>query len=168
MTDIVRIIDPSDVLSDVEKVFSEEKIKILLLLPTADVEHIGGTSIPGLLTKGDLDINVRVEAGEYGAAVEVLKSMYDINQSENWADGDYASFKSDKLKVDFGVQLTVKGAPHDFFLKFRDILRANPALVGELNALKQSFEGKPMDDYRKAKGEFIEKVLAQQASHKSF
>ncbi len=44
-----------------------------VLLPEAELDHIGATAVPGALTKGDLDILVRVSPPAFPAAVEVLK-----------------------------------------------------------------------------------------------
>lgn len=144
----------------IENIFEKEKLKILSKLSHGEVHHIGSTSVSGLLTKGDLDINVRVEVDQYENAVAVLQEMYQVNQLENWAKDDYASFKGDVSGVDFGAQLTVKNAPHDFFILFRDTLRKNPELVVKYNDLKTHFEGKTMDEYRAEKEKFCRAVLA--------
>jgi GrpB-like predicted nucleotidyltransferase (UPF0157 family) len=38
-----------------DRLFRETRAKLLKLLPGADVEHVGSTAVPGVLTKGDLD-----------------------------------------------------------------------------------------------------------------
>ena len=148
----------SEVIELANKVYEEQRIKILELLPSADIEHIGSTSIQGSITKGDLDLVVSVPKDEFKQATEVLKSLYDINQPENWSD-TFASFKDEKsLDIDFGAQLVVKGSKSDDFTKLRDVLRENPSLVDELNVLKLRYEGKSMDDYRRAKADFFQKL----------
>jgi GrpB-like predicted nucleotidyltransferase (UPF0157 family) len=132
-----------------------EKHRLLLqkLFPTADIQHIGGTSVPGLLTKGDLDINVRIDQDQFHTVAEKLKNMYEINQPENWSDV-YASFKNDSLNL--GIQVTVVGSDKDFFVFHRDALQRDPKLVTLLNELKAAYEGKSMEEYRGAKGAFLE------------
>ena len=44
-----------------------------------------------------------------------------------------------------------------------DALRRSAELVAAYNALKQQFDGKPMDAYRSAKSAFVEDVLRRQA-----
>ena len=144
-----------------DKVFEEQKKRILEKLPFVEVEHIGGTPIHGLLTKGDLDVNVRVSKDNFGKAVKILEGIYEINQPDNWTD-TYASFKDDKnLEINFGVQLTVVSSAEDYFIKQRDVLLQNPELVKELNHIKESCEvkGESMDEYRKRKSEFFEMLL---------
>lgn len=140
------------------RVFKEQKQRILDQIPYVEVHHVGGTAIPNLITKGDLDVNVRVEKNNFNSAVEVLRQMYEINQLDNWTE-NYASFKDDKnLGIDLGVQLTVIGSSDDYFLSQRDILLTNMNLVKELNDIKARYEGKSMDEYRKEKGQFFERI----------
>lgn len=142
-----------------EKVFEDQKKSISDRLPLAEVHHIGSTAILNSLTKGDLDVNVRVKETDFDTAMETLKQMYDINQPDNWTN-TFASFKDEKhVGMDFGVQVTVIGGPEDDFVQKRDILLGRPDLVEALNVLKMKWEGKSMDEYRKAKGEFFNKMV---------
>lgn len=141
-----------------EKLFKQEKSRILGSLPKADVQHIGASSIPGTITKGDLDINVRVAREDFKKAVELLKKLYEINQPENWS-GDFASFKKDGyFDIDLGVQLVVIYSKSDDFVKIRNLLRDRSDLVEKYNEMKIKFEGKSMEEYRKEKAEFFENL----------
>lgn len=150
---------PSEDFMDLaNKIFEEQKRKILQLIPNADIQHIGSTAIPGSITKGDLDILVRVGGRDFEKAVEALKTLYEINQIENWSK-TFASFKDDKsFALPFGVQLKVKGSDYDDFNKLRDLLINNVELLKEYNQMKLQFEGKDMDEYRKAKSDFFDKL----------
>lgn len=140
------------------KVFEQEKSKIIERLPYAEVHHIGSTIIDGSITKGDLDLNVRVKEEYFQKAIEVLKEMYEINQPDNWTP-NFASFKSNKLEIDFGLQLTVISSVDDVYLKNRDTLLTRPDLVEKLNGIKRKYQGKSMEEYRKEKGEFFNRIL---------
>lgn len=156
--DNVQFRPVSDFVELANKIFEEEKAKLLQLLPYAEIQHIGSTSIHDSITKGDLDIVVRVPKEEFRIALEQLKSIYDINQPENWSD-TFASFKDEKnLGIDFGAQLVIKDSKSDDFTKLRDILRQNPELVQELNSIKMKYNGKSMADYRKEKADFFERL----------
>lgn len=141
-----------------EKLFQQERSRILETLPRADVQHIGASSIPGTITKGDLDINVRVSRKDFKKAVELLKKLYGITQPENWSN-DFASFKKDGyFDLDLGVQLVIIDSKSDDFVKIRDLLLDRPDLVEKSNKMKMKFEGKSMEKYRKEKAEFFENL----------
>jgi GrpB-like predicted nucleotidyltransferase (UPF0157 family) len=63
-----------------EKTFLSQKKLIKEYLPGVDVQHVGSTSIPNSLTKGDLDIQVRVTAKQFPEVVEALSKLYEINE----------------------------------------------------------------------------------------
>jgi GrpB-like predicted nucleotidyltransferase (UPF0157 family) len=144
-----------------ERAFEEHARAIRELLPAAAVEHVGATAVPGALTKGDLDVLVRVERSEFGAAVAALRERYAIAQPENW-NANFASFAHDgDSPLPVGVQLVVEGTPDDLmFGRLRALLLARPELLERLNALKRSFEGGDYESYTEAKGAFIESLLA--------
>ncbi len=51
-----------------------------------DIQHIGSTAIPNSITKGDLDIQVRVSKEDFTKAVEILSTIYDINEGSTKTD----------------------------------------------------------------------------------
>ena len=61
--------------------------------------------------------------------------------------------------MDVAIQLTIEGGPHDTFLEFLERLRSDANLRKRYNDLKRKFDGKPMDDYRTAKRQFIESAI---------
>jgi|SRR3989344_3664356 len=141
-----------------EQLFLKEQKRILHVIPSADVQHIGSTAIPGSLTKGDLDIQVRIMQKDFEKAQKALSKMYKPNKG-NPPTKTYASFKNDSTKIPLGVQLTVVGSKEDNFAALRDILVSDKKHLKEYNSLKKRYQGKPMREYRKAKGKFVEKVL---------
>lgn len=126
-------------------------------LPDAMVEQIGATAIPGAWSKGDVDLLVRVPAPELAAAVEALRSLYTPHQLENWT-ATFASFVL--LGAAVGVQLVAAAGPEDVeFVRFRERLSADPALLARYNELKRCHEGAAEDDYRAAKAAFVRRVV---------
>jgi GrpB-like predicted nucleotidyltransferase (UPF0157 family) len=135
------------------------KQTILHALAGAKVEHIGATSVPGLFTKGDLDISVSVSEDNFSEAVVVLKSSYEIHQPENWTES-FASFKvKESSSIPVGVQLVIQGSLDDIFIRSRDLLIAQPCKINELNQLKLSHDGGNMDKYVEEKGAFFTQLL---------
>ena len=144
----------------VDKAFQEHSRGIRSLVLTAQVEHIGATAVPGSITKGDLDLLVRVPADDFAGAIETLGGRYAIHQPENWTP-TYASFVDEEAgDVPVGVQLVVAGSDLDVaFVSIRSLLRSLPDLVLQSNELKRSFEGGDPDEYVAAKQVFIEGLL---------
>ncbi|WP_234028567.1 GrpB family protein [Lentibacillus sp. Marseille-P4043] len=46
----------------------------------AVIQHVGSTTIPNSITKGDLDIQVRVKAHLFPNAVQELSKLYELNE----------------------------------------------------------------------------------------
>lgn len=155
----LRLADVNDARRAAERAFVVLRAELAALLPGADIQHVGSTSIPGALTKGDLDIAVHVAADRLDDADAVLAARFSRNEG-NEHTREFASFKDDAADPPLGVQLVVAGSGADTFVRFRDVLRADAALVAAYNALKQSFQGRAMDAYRIAKWAFIDHVLA--------
>ncbi len=128
------------------------------LVPSADVQHVGSTAIPGSLTKGDLDIQVRVPESKYLAAKERLSEIYNVNTG-GFASDDAVSFEDYRSQPSLGIHLTVIGGSADIQWKFRDLLVASPVLREQYDRLKRQFEGGSMEKYRDAKARFVSRVL---------
>ena len=142
--------------------FDEHRERILGLLPEAEVEHVGATSVPGALTKGDVDLLVRLEPARFAGGVAALGNLYSVHQRENWTP-TYASF-ADGGGADppVGVQVAVAGSADDLmFGAFRDHLIGDPAALAAYNALKRRHDGGEYERYTEAKAEFIERALAR-------
>ncbi|MCX6115370.1 MAG: GrpB family protein [Proteobacteria bacterium] len=155
---IVKFIKTPDIADQINILFESEKKRLLEFIPSVDIQHIGGTSIPDSISKGDLDINVRVKKEDFNETVKRLKNIYEVNQPENWTNG-FASFKDDLR--DLGVQVTTIGGSEDYFITQRDYLRNHPNVLEELNILKQKFEGKDMDEYRHEKSRFFDNLNSE-------
>ncbi|WP_373894125.1 GrpB family protein [Virgibacillus sp. CBA3643] len=142
---------------DAEKTFLFQKERIKEIIPNAGEQHVGSTAIPNSLTKGDLDIQVRVTAGRFIQAVEALSTLYESNEG-SVKTSEFRAFKNDSTNPPLGIQLTVIGSEFDFFWKFRDVLLQNDQYRVEYDHLKRKFEAESMEDYREAKNEFFDKI----------
>lgn len=132
-------------------------LEIVLPLET-EILHVGATAIPGCLTKGDLDIVVRVERPAFAIAEHCLAARFTRNGGSVRTD-DFAAFQDDGWTPHLGIQLTLKGGPFDVFHRFAAALRADPELVARYNTLKRAHHDHPMTVYRAAKDAFIGDVL---------
>ncbi len=124
----------------------------------ADIRHVGATSIPGALTKGDLDIAIRLGEGEFAVARDALDRTHTQNL-KSVRDDSFAAYEADGFACPVGVQLVVRGSKLDVFDAFREALLGDETKLAAYNALKLEYQGRPMAEYRAAKSEFIAKVL---------
>lgn len=147
--------------ADAERLFERVFSELRALLPSsADIRHIGATAVPGCLTKGDLDIVVRVGAEDFIAADAALAARFARNVGSK-RTASFSSFEDAGTSPHLGVQLTVAGGEDDVFHRFVDALTQDPDLVAQYNALKRQFDGQPMDVYRAAKSTFVTTVLSR-------
>lgn len=125
----MELVREEEIRERIAPVFERRRRELLALLPAARVEHIGSTSVPGSLTKGDLDLCVLVEPEAFEPASQTLADAYEIHQPENWTEG-FASFTAaPEDGIDTGIQLVVAGDPEErWFIGWRDRLRADPSL----------------------------------------
>lgn len=124
----------------------------------AEIHHIGSTAIPGCLTKGDLDICVRAHRDDV-AHIDALLAAHYARNVGSFRSAAFSAFKDDNHQPPLGVQLVARGSELDVFVRFRDALLRDPNLVVAFNALKLVHAGQPMPVYRRAKGDFIARVL---------
>jgi GrpB-like predicted nucleotidyltransferase (UPF0157 family) len=158
----IRVRPEAQLRASVTAAFAQHRERIAERLPAAEIEHVGSTSIPGALTKGDLDLLVRVDAAGFEPAVRVLRTLYAVHQPDNWTP-TYASFSdADAHDPPVGVQLVVAGSADDaLFGPFRRAMIADPELLAAYNDLKRRFDGSDYDAYTDAKAQFIERVMAR-------
>lgn len=154
----VHFVNEKQVRAPVAGAFWRERAVVHALLPHADVQHVGGTAIPGSLTKGDLDLQARVPAEAFPGAEAILARHYRRNDGSTRVPGAFAAFVSHRGIVEVGIQLTAAGGALDVFWRYREALRASPALREELDALKRAHAGCAMGAYREAKAAFFDRV----------
>ena len=156
----VRIRPGAELAEAVHTAFDHHREQVLRLVPDAEVEHVGATSVPGALTKGDLDVLVRVHPSQFSRSVAALRNVYAVHQPDNWTP-TLASFNDPASSAPaVGVQLVVAGSPSDaLFGPFREALIADPALLAQYNALKLRLDGESDEHYTATKGAFVEDML---------
>jgi GrpB-like predicted nucleotidyltransferase (UPF0157 family) len=142
-----------------EALFEAVARELKSMLPaSAIVLHVGATAVAGCLTKGDLDIVVRVDRDDFVLAEERLAAAFARNGG-SIRTADFAAFEDDGRSPHLGIQLTIVGGRFDVFHLFVQALRDDPTLVLRYNALKTRFDHGPMRDYRAAKDAFVSEVL---------
>ncbi|WP_417676463.1 GrpB family protein [Roseibium sp.] len=160
-----NLVDTQDASLRAERLFNEVRLLVADAVPIADIRHIGATAVPGCLTKGDLDIVVRVPAEKFEEADQALSLLYPRNFG-SIRTTTFSAFEDSARAPQLGVQLVAIDGPHDFFHQFAEALKASPDLLQAYNELKMEFAGRDMITYRRAKDAFVEKALADYCRRK--
>jgi len=153
----MTFVSENEVRESVAQLFSQIKQQLSELLPGADIQHVGSTAIPGCLTKGDLDVQIRVSAEVYPEARRKLAEIYKVNDGGFVAD-DATSFEDYDTQPPHGVHLTVIDGSCDIQWRFRDAVCASEKLRKEYDAFKRGFEGQSAEAYINAKYHFVLRV----------
>lgn len=130
-------------------------------LVNGEVHHIGATAMPFGHTKGDVDVNVRVEAEQFAAVVAAFRERFAVAQPENWTPS-FASFSTDEYALPFGIQVTAIGSDSDFLLTLHDRIRTRPDLVQQYDDVKLLAAQRGSDAYWEAKNEFLRRLLVEE------
>ena len=121
-----------------------------------EVRHVGGTSIPGVLTQGDdVDLHVRTDKQSFEAARDVLSELYEPHWVHAWhAEGAYFFAADSRPRVE--IALSAIGSLDDLHHgEAWQRIAADDDLREQYNALKRECEGGSIDDYLAAKRDFF-------------
>ncbi len=159
----MRLLSPEEYQPAAEAAFEAIASRLAAVLPRARIEHVGASSVPGAISKGDLDVCVIVERAEFSAALDQILALgYRVKPDTLRADqlAMLIPRLSSKREDDHAIQLVEAGSKFEFFLTFRDLLRNDPGTVSRYNAMKRRAANQTPTEYRSAKSAFIAAVLA--------
>jgi GrpB-like predicted nucleotidyltransferase (UPF0157 family) len=164
----VQIQPESSLRIQVERAVERNSRVIRTLAPNSEVEHIGATSVPGALTKGGVDLLVRVSEADFQDALARLAARYAPHYPDDWTSS-LASFKEQPERdLPVGVQLVVAGSEDDrLFVSWRERLLSDPDLLDRYNSFKASHEGDEYEEYTEAKAGFIAGILGRRLARNS-
>jgi GrpB-like predicted nucleotidyltransferase (UPF0157 family) len=115
----------------------------------------GAASVPGALTKGDIDLHLRVPQECFDAVVARLRQVYPVASPHAWA-ATLAVYEVPGPRPT-GLAVTPLDSEHDRrFVNAWRSLRHSPALLGEYNALKSAAAGTA--DYERRKSDFFTRI----------
>ena len=147
---------PSELVADeAAAAFAEHERRIRERLSSVEIRHTGGTSVPGVLTSGDVDLQVRTESQCFEAARDILCELYEPHHPDAW-HSEGAFFFSPDSEPRVEVALTAIGSLDD--LHHGDAWRqiaADADLIERYNALKHAHKGGSVEDYQAAKRAFF-------------
>ena len=161
MNDQMHFLEPKDYLPTVIPIFNQLKTRVQTAIPSAEIEHIGSSAIQNAISKGDLDILVRVMKKDFEKALTTIQNLgFQIKQDTLRTDS-LCMLETQGYSINVAIQLIVKGSEFEMFILFRDRLNADPSLVEKYNELKMSSTGLSAREYRTRKSKFIESILTK-------
>jgi GrpB-like predicted nucleotidyltransferase (UPF0157 family) len=140
-------------------VFAAHALRIHECLPHVEIRHHGGTSLPGLLTSGDVDLHVRADEQWFEPARELLSELYEPLFPDEW-DSEVAYFAALGAQPPVEIVLTLTGSVDDLHHgeAWQRIMVDNE-LAELYNALKREHEGGSLAEYKAAKRDFFRKIV---------
>jgi GrpB-like predicted nucleotidyltransferase (UPF0157 family) len=158
--EVVSFVPESEVRAKIAQTYDHLRLTLEALVEGAEIHHVGSTAIPGSLTKGDLDIQIRITETLFESVSSRLRALYTVNEG-GFVGTDAISFEHKERDVPVGIHLTVIDGSCDLQYRFRDRLLASASLQTEYDDLKRRFEGKSMRAYRDAKEQFVLRVMPE-------
>lgn len=126
------------------------------------IEHVGSTSVPGLVAKPIIDVDILVTRENVQPAKEALEAKGNFDYLGELGITDRHVFKDPKQTLRRNIYVCVDGvAQTRNHLGLRDTLRANNELRDEYARVKLDLAAKSTNiiDYIEAKGVVIQKIL---------
>lgn len=152
---LVHFYPPDELFEKSAEIFNKEKQFLHSLLGDVEIQHVGSSAVPGAWGKFDIDIQIRVSQEQFSEVMRKLAAVLSPKHAEIW-DEQFGLFSEPTgTLVDIDYVVTVIGDYRDDYYKTRDYFMSNPAALDEYNKLKQTFEGRPYDEYRMAKKQFM-------------
>jgi len=141
----------------VKKDFNNIKKKILNVSDAVEVLQIGDTAIPGALTKGDLDVQVRVNKKSFSSFVKEMDEFFEPNNLWLW-NSNFAIFKDTSYVPKIDILVTVIGSKDDNLQDLQELLKNDVNLLREYNDLKLKYGDSELEEYKIAKRKFYNKL----------
>ena len=134
-----------------------ERRRLAGLAPGSELVLTGASSLPGALTRGDIDLHLRVPPAAWMATVAALSGAYRVVNPEIWSStlATFAAPDDDLV----GIAATPVGSQHDVrFSAAWERLASDGAALAAYNHLKRSHAGGDLEVYLAAKGAFFERL----------
>lgn len=141
----------------INMLFGLYKPKINHLLPNARVEHIGSSSVPGAISKGDLDVFVGVNPHQVECSVLALRGLGFLEKKNTLRTPELCMLELSESNI--AVQVVANGSEYEFFIEFRNALLNSTKLLSAYNQLKKNCAGCNETEYREIKSKFILEVI---------
>jgi hypothetical protein len=158
------VLRPSDDLQDdATRVLAEERRLLAEHGVPGTVHLVGGASVRGALTHGDVDLHLRVAPAGFERAIDLLRPLHPVIHPEIWCP-TLATFEV-VAHVPAGLAVTPLGSEHDVrFTRPWALLSGDRRLLDAYNAMKLADGGMQSPEAERRKSEFFDRLLAEDAS----
>lgn len=143
---------------------AEELRRAFVKVPSARIEHVGSTAVPGLAAKPILDVDVIVPSAEMRSAIAAMETLGYVHRGDLGVAGREAFLAPDedpRRNVYVCEAGTLNARNH---LAVRDVLRPRDDLRDEYAAVKYALAADPDMDigtYIAGKSDVLQRVLAE-------
>jgi len=159
----VRLRPAEEVLDQALIIAAVERARLRALGVVGELVLTGGSSVAGALTRGDVDLHLRVRPVTFTSVVALLKETYVVVHPEIW--GPTLATFAVPAALPAGMAVTPAGSEHDLrFTRTWKLLAADPALLADYNAGKLA-AGAGEDTYEDRKSAFFDRLLGLWPTH---
>jgi GrpB-like predicted nucleotidyltransferase (UPF0157 family) len=155
----IELLAPRHYQSRAVSAYEDAELLLTAILPDARVEHVGAAAIPGAYSRGGVDVCVAVPRETFEEALGVLGEAGFTIRAQAPRTEPQCVLDAPAADVALALRLTGSGPRFERFVRFRDALRDNAALLARYNAIRIAAAAQGKAAYREAKAEFIERVL---------
>jgi GrpB-like predicted nucleotidyltransferase (UPF0157 family) len=148
-----------DFAADAQRILTEERALLRQHGIDGDLVLVGGSSVPGALTKGDVDLHLRVPPSDFETVVSACTSLHTVVHPDIWQP-TLATFAV-AAPLPTGLAVTPVGSEHDLrFTRTWRLLAGDPQLVRAYNEAKLAGEvAGPA--YEQRKSDFFDELLTR-------
>ncbi len=146
-----------EILGDARRIHERVRRRLTDLDVPGDLVLTGGASLPGVLTKGDVDLHLRVPAPSFERAVALLTESFEPAETGIWKS-TLAVFAV-PAQLPTGLAVTPFDSEHDRrFTRAWQRIAEDPTALGEYNRLKR--ESRDSTEYETRKSGFFDRITA--------
>ena len=144
-------------------IVTAERDRLRALGVVGELVLTGGSSVAGALTRGDVDLHLRVRPAAFAGVVALLRGTYVVVHPEIW--GPTLATFAVPAALPAGMAVTPAGSEHDLrFTRTWQLLAADPALLEAYNAVKLA-AGEGDRGYEDGKSAFFDQLLRLWPTH---
>jgi hypothetical protein len=148
----------SEIIETARAILRDQRAHLAPLIREPGVQLIllGGSSLPGAVTKGDVDLHLRTPPRAFAGTVELLRGVYRVVHPQIWQP-TLATFETGAA-LPTGIAVTPFGSEHDLrFTRAWQRLATDPEMLRAYNELKVA-AADDAEAYERRKSAFFDRL----------